>query len=749
VGGAALLGLAAHAGTPAQGEGRADYDIRARLEGPTKTITGRETISWTNGSGEEVRDAWFHLYLNAFSNNRSTHLQEAKGKLRDHAVEDGWGWSRVTSIEAVDRGTGTRHDLLPSFRYRRPDDGNEEDRTVFSVDLPAPVRPGGELTLEVGWEAQLPRVRRRTGYKDDFLLVAQWFPKLGVYEAGRGWNCHQFHMNTEFYADYGTYRVTLDLPPEYHGKVFGSGRKEYDELERGRDIVRFVAPYTYDQTRLDAFGKTPLVHDFAWTASPRFVVKTATFEPSRWIEEFPDEVARARAALGEEALNLRPVDVTTLIQPEHAGQEERHRRAAEAALFFYGLWFGEYPYAHLTVIDPAWGAGAAGGMEYPTLFTAGTELYTTPDMHTPEGVTVHECGHQFWYGLVGNNEFEAAWLDEGFNSYTDSEVLSIVYGARRDTTEYAKLPFDGVPVTGFEPEGRLGRLLALRKIPAPFGLAVEPLSNSGFVSLWRDQPALTFTPGRTDPRWADRTGYLADRGNDPIDTAAYQHVDRASYRANSYQRTAVALRTLQYVVGDAPFLRGMRHYAKEWRYRHPYPDDFFRSFQEGAGVDCAWLFEDLFRSRATGDWSVEVESRRRPRDLGLFQGEGGDFLEPATLETEEGEDDRPWQLELVLRRKGDLSLDVPLRLTFDDGTTRDELWTRAEQLERAWKRLTFESQTKLISAELDPEGRIFLDGDRSNDAWYDAREPLTAWRYGERVQVSLQHYLHFLGGIGG
>ena len=84
------------------------------------------------------------------------------------------------------------------------------------------------------------------------------------------------------------------------------------------------------------------------------------------------------------------------------------------------------------------------GMEYPTLFTAGTGLFTQPDEYRPESVTIHEAGHQFWYGLVGNNEFEAAWLDEGFNSYTDSEVLWRVYGPRRATTDYARVPVDGV-----------------------------------------------------------------------------------------------------------------------------------------------------------------------------------------------------------------------------------------------------------------------------------------------------------------
>src|SRR5262245_48969657 len=151
-------GLAAQGGAASRGESRADYEIHAHLDGPTKVLSGLVTVSWSNGSADQVRDAWFHLYLNAFSNNRSTHLTEAKGEMRGQEIKDGWGWSRVTSVYSIDPASGERHDLLSSFRYRRPDDGNEEDRTVFSVDLPAAVPPGGRLVLEVGWESQLPRV---------------------------------------------------------------------------------------------------------------------------------------------------------------------------------------------------------------------------------------------------------------------------------------------------------------------------------------------------------------------------------------------------------------------------------------------------------------------------------------------------------------------------------------------------------------------------------------------------------------
>ena len=348
---AALAGRAGAQGPAAPGSssGRADYRIEASLDGELKRMEGTLELRWANRSGEAVRDLWFHLYLNAFSNNRSTHLIESDGKLRRTEMKDGWSWSRIKAVRVA--SAGAFQDVLPSLRYRRPDDDNAEDRTVFSIDLPQALGAGETVRVQIDWESQLPRVRRRTGYKDDFLLVAQWFPKLGVYEAGRGWNCHQFHASTEFFSDYGTYDVTLDLPVEYENKVFGSGRGT-GGVEGGRYKVRFVAPTAIDQGREDAFGKRALVHDFTWTADPRFEVYRQIFKFGEWAERFPAAIAEARAMFGEEP-HLRDVDVTVLIHPERAAQAERHFRATCAALFFYGLWFGEYPYEHITVVDPA------------------------------------------------------------------------------------------------------------------------------------------------------------------------------------------------------------------------------------------------------------------------------------------------------------------------------------------------------------------------------------------------------------
>lgn len=783
---------------------RADYEIRARVDPFTREQGGAELqrfrlagaldLRWTNGSTDEVSDLRFHLYLNAFSNNRSLHMLETGADLRGQRTQQigeewWWGYQEVRSV----RVAGV--DVMPSLRYLRPAaaaPGEEavpgsEDRTVFAVDAPRAIAPGETVEVEIEWESVLPRVRRRTGTKGDFLFAAHWFPKLGVYESGRGWNCHPFHAVTEFYADYGTYKVTLDLPRAYSERVGGSGVRIQD-LVRGADRVEvvFEAPSRADRERADGFGKLPLVHDFAWTGDPSFVLYTDTFRPAEWMEDYPEEVKRAQQAFGPDVdLGMRDVAVSVLVQPEHAGQAQRHYHATAAALFFYGLWYGGYPYEHITVVDPAWGGRAAGGMEYPTLFTAGTRLFTTPDMHTPESVTVHEAGHQFWYGLVGSNEFEAAWLDEGFNSYTDSEVLWRVYGPQRQTTDYLRLPHDGLRPTRTPDGRRLARVLTGREWSLGFleGLgpldrlskvSIDPLRQTGWIEWWRDQPLLSLVPAYQDPRWADRAGYLRDPASDPIDRPAFEYVDRISYRTNSYPRPAVLLRTLAGVVGQDAFLRGMRHYAREWRYRHPYPEDFYESFVEGSGVDVRWFFEDGFRSTKTIDWKVSVSQETVPAERGYFPAAAGEMEERGARERRHGEagaeeggsegasrsSRRPRRVEIVLRREGEFCLPLAWRIRIESVSgalpvapdeVRDFVWTREQQLEQAWLRMDFElpHDRRVAAVVLDPERLYYVDRNMSDNQWYAERDRVTPLRWTERVFHQYQHILHWFAGIGG
>ena len=775
------------------------------------TLDGRLELDFQNRGPEAIGELWFHAYLNAYSNDRSTHLITADGLLRGVRMRDGWGYLDVSAVRVL--GEGAAVDVTESLSYEQPTFDNPDDRTVFRVDLPEPLGPGDAVTVEIEWDSLLPRVRRRTGTKGNFMLLSHWFPKLGVYETGRGWNAHPFHAFTEFYSDFGTYDVTLDMPAEYADSVFATGRRVNEVVVGDRVEVRFEAPSAGDRVREDVSGRDPLLHDFALTADPDYVAETFTFHYADWAARFPEEVDRAAQIFGEDVqLELPDVTVEVLVQPEHEVQAERHYEAAAAALFFYGLWYGPYPFERLTVVDPAWGASAAGGMEYPTLFTSGTRMFTKDWMHRPEGVTIHEAGHQWFQGIVANNEFETAWMDEGLNSFTDSEVLHRWLGPSWTAEWYSGLPIRGRRLAGFG-SGVSGRLFTAQELRLPrldwMGIdtrpSLRPVRSSGFLDWWREQPLLSLAPERTDPRWGDRRNYLGSPDRDHIDCWAVHALNRSSHYTNTYARTATVLRSLPAVIsasvpgadGEAAVRRGMREYATEWRFQHPYPQDFFDTFSRGAGLgpEFEWFFEDLFRGTGTIDWAVSVQQNQLSKERGLFPDASGGFelrtgkreesqaaepemvaaegadgvggespAEPPTglpaepLDEElaelpslapEASPEPKYDIEISVRRAGSLALPVPIRLEFEDGSIQEYVWSRADQLERRWWRLSFKSVEPLRSVQVDPDAGYFLETDRSNNGWFSDSDGVAPLRWAERVFTQVSHRLHWQKGLGG
>jgi hypothetical protein len=392
---------------PVRSARNANYAIEARLLPETHTIEGRLVLEWRNTSDTALTTFPFHLYWNAFRNNLST---SARGQGRraarpgpDSEGDRRFGYTQVRSIRLLGEHT---EDLTPSLHYIQPDDGNPEDRTVMEVSAKTPLAAGATARFGIEWIARIPYGNvGRAGWVHDYHFIVQWFPKIGVHWKG-AWNCHQFHATTEFFADYGVYDVRLTLPRGYVVGATGL-RKERTENPDGTETLRYVQED---------------VHDFAWTASLRFLERTSRFaDPG-----YP------------------PVDIRLLVQPEHAHLAERYLEATKIALRSHGAWSAPYPYPQLTVVDPAWGS-ASGGMEYPTLFTGGTYVWAPPALQSPEGVTIHEAGHQFWYGLVGNNEFEEAWLDEGFNTYHTSKAAFFALGPRGWGHRYFGPPTASIP----------------------------------------------------------------------------------------------------------------------------------------------------------------------------------------------------------------------------------------------------------------------------------------------------------------
>ncbi|MEL6904004.1 MAG: hypothetical protein AAFP22_01275, partial [Planctomycetota bacterium] len=582
------------------------------------------------------------------------------------------------------------------------------------------------------------------------------------------------------------------------GKVAGSGAQVGEPtLAGGRAVTRFLAPAEADRAAEDPIAtggaNRPLVHGFAWTADPDYYVYEETFRWSEWAARYGEAVDEAARAFGVEpdVLAGRDVLVRVMCQPEREAQAKRMWRATAATLFFYGLWYGPYPYAEITAVDPAWGAEAAGGMEYPTLFTCGSRMFTGVAEHRPESVTVHEAGHQFWYGLVGNNEPEAAWLDEGFNSFSDAETIFREFGERRAATRYSRLPVWGVAPTPVPGGGAVADALSLRsiRVPNPVRLGLDkvgvempdglgwlmpknlqlsPLRVDGPVAYLRDLPHLTFVEERTDPRWGDRSGYLGDPASDPIETKVWDYVDRRSYSTNSYPRTAVALRSMQALVGRDAFLRGMRRFSTDWRYRHPYPEDFYAAFQEGADAQLEWYFDAVFRGTDTVDWSCQVAQSRDPKSEGWFRCEDGSWdatcapdAQPAAGGSEDAGDaaddesddaggKRLWIYSVTLRRKGGLVLPVDVRVTFKGGAVQEFEWTREEQQTRNWWRLPLApGDARIESVILDPERQWYFDADMSDNQWFDAPDRLAPRRWGERALSRSSWILQWFMSVGG
>ncbi len=391
----------------------ASYAITARLIPEARAIRGRAVITWRNTSSRPTNELQFHLYWNAWRDADSTWLRERRlAGTYTEPRPDAWSAIDVMAM-TVDDG-GVAHDLTPQMRFLAPDDGNRADRTVMGVPLPFEVGPDEAIEIAVEWIARIPRPFARTGYIDDYYFIAQWFPKLGVLEDA-GWNTHQFHAATEFYADFGVYELALTVPA---GFIVGAS---------GRETGLQDNP---DGTTTHRYRGEDM-HDLAWTASPRFLDLTRRFEHA----------------------SLPPVDVRLLLQPEHRGQADRYFSIVNATLRLYGEWFGAYPYRYLTVVDPAFQSGS-DGMEYPTFITGRGRWLAPSSVQVPESTTAHEVGHEWWYGIVATNEFEHAWMDEGINTYATARVMDEVFEPNRVELRYfgGFIPwaFDAVPFSRLE-----------------------------------------------------------------------------------------------------------------------------------------------------------------------------------------------------------------------------------------------------------------------------------------------------------
>lgn len=652
------------------------YAIDAELDPVKHTIKGKQKLTWRNRSAQPVCSIYVHLYLNGFDGPGSTFMTEQRasssGFRSNVSTKDGeYGYIRLDKVAQGGQPA--------TWTFVQPDNGPKTDRSVVRIDLPQPVAPGTSTTLDIDFFDQLPRVVARTGYYGSFHLVGQWFPKIGVLElpGERGataprWNAHEFHLHSEFYADYGSYDVRITVPKDY--TVGATGQLAGKPVEQGGKT-------THRYVQED-------VHDFAWTADKRYakpLVKT-------W-----------QGPRG-------PVEVKVLYTPEYESNAQPVLQATIDSLDYFSKTLGAYPYRTATAVVPPYGATEAGGMEYPTFFTADSTTMVEPGSigrWMLDFVTVHEFGHGYFYGILGSNEFEEPMLDEGMNEYWDQRMMtSRKQDLALDMPWMRRLNI-GTRITPFQME-RLGASLA---DPA------DPLGRNSWVRL---------------------------------SSGSYNTV---------YSRTATAMRQIEALVGTPAMERAMKLYYERWKFRHPSLADLRDALAEGTGKP--GIVNGAFDAYIYGTGRTDDRIERLSSDEVLplpgyhaFKGKqvlvGSKEIDKAIEKRRKAWKDKhpdakdgagafPYRTVVVVRRDAAKPPQV-LRVNFADGSHRDFPVTTQE----SWQRFVVTTGVKAVSAQLDPDGLVWMDANKLNDSRALESTPTAARRWFGDVAALLHSFFALL-----
>lgn len=723
-----------------------DYELECQLLDEGKVVRGVIRATWRNQTEAPTDELWWHVYNNAFAGRDSVWLKEAHqyqysgGRLpREYGgteVED----ILLLAMNGESLGQGESNQLLLQWV---PQAKAPQDRTVFKLKLPRAIEPGESVTVQLRFRAELVPAYRRNGYgSEGFVHAAQWYPKLGVFEELEGewqWNCLPYRMLVEYYSDYADFRLRLMVPPEYKGKLVATGtqRGEPAETQDGSLVYTFEAED---------------VHDFAWTGDPKALMFSRTWKEEDYRDE--EEEARVAAALGVSVEEVRPqrqVEMHLLLQPEHREFEDRYFEATAQSLYYFQLWYGEYPYETISIVDPAHDAQWTGGMEYPRLFTGRVSKGAHERVHDPEGVTVHEFGHQYWYGLVGTDEFRHAWMDEGFCVFSTQRVLAKAFPTELATFRVAGFDHLGRAPLQWPATGKGWRGLAtLARLETPQlgeslpSFAADLVKPDSAMRYLAELPPLTYWPMVEDHAIHGlRRSYRTDFYQ-PMSTPSGDLFEWNLRGVNTYSRPAMTLETMARLMGEERWIRLIRAYHERFRFGHPRPEDWFevvREFATGArvggenGVAINWVqfWQQAYEGNQLIDFGVHrVANLPHLRD---------DASEPSRVRVEQ---DR-FDVHIELRRVGSFEVPVEYEVHWSDGSVTRHVWDGKAET-HALRRI--DTDKRALQVVVDPEQKLVLDRDWLNNTYTVSVQDDLAHEAGARALLWAQSVLHTFGGIG-
>ncbi len=595
-------------------QNKADYKLVANLDDVTNTITGSATISYTNNSPDKLEFLWLQLDQNLFKkDSRGNAIIPLSGSRNGTKGQEFDGGNTIKSVKMVitDKGITTEKTLT----YTIVD-------TRMQIDLPNGLKPnGGKINFKIDFSFVSPiygsdRMGVLETKNGKIFSLAQWYPRMCVYDDVRGWNTLPYLGAGEFYLEYGDFETTITAPANHivvcsgellnPSEVYTAEQQKRWSLAKNSDktvIIRAADEVTSASSRPSSKStltwkfKINNSRDVSWASSPAFII----------------DAARINLPSGKKSLAISAY-------PEESNGNNGWERSTEytkTSIENYSKRWYEYPYPAATNV-----AANVGGMEYPGIVfcswqSRGADLW---------GVTDHEFGHIWFPMIVGSNEREFAWMDEGFNTFINE-------------------------------------------------LSSEDFNNGEYKARKTDMHLYSqvLTNPNLEPMFVNP-----------------DNMKEMSVGLLAYEKPGKGLAMLRTILGEERFDKAFRIYINRWAYKHPQPDDFFRTMENATGEDLSWFWRGWF----INNWQFDQAVTKVKYDKNDYKN--------GILITLENLQKMPFpsivEIKTVSGNKSRVTLPV-------------EIWKR----NKSWT-FKYNSTEEVASVTLDPD-HVFPDSDTKNDVF--------------------------------
>ena len=514
---------------------RADYDIKAELDDQNQKITGSETITYFNQSPDELRFLWVQLDQNLFEKNSINALSKTskiEKQMSSGAVTSLGAPNSVRSSIATDKEYGYK---ITSVRDAKTQQTLKYtiNNTMMRIDLPTPLKSGGNYAFSIDWNYLITEYYGRSGYeyfaKDGNYnyFLAHWFPRMCVYDDATGWQNKQFLGQGEFTLTFGNYKVAITVPNDHvvggTGELQNSAQvlsaTQIKRFEQAKTATRPVLIVSQEEAEAAEKGKptgkktwiykADNVRDFAFTSSRKFI----------W-DAMQTEIAGRKVM----CMSIYPKEGNPL-WGQYSTMVVAH------TLKVYSKYSIDYNYPVCYSVH----ATAGGGMEYPMMsFNGGRPeadgTYSEQVKYGMIGVIIHEVGHNFFPMIINSDERQWSWMDEGLNTF-------VQYLTEKEWD---------------------------RDYPTRRG---EPQNIVDYM--------------KTDP--TQQVPIMSSSDN------------IMAFGPNAYAKPATGLNMLrETIMGRELFDYAFKEYARRWAYKNPTPADFFRTMEDASGVDLDWFWKGWF-----------------------------------------------------------------------------------------------------------------------------------------------------------